>query len=210
MKHSKKGAIGAVLLAPLLVAGCGGGSSGGGPPAAQVPVEQAPPTIASLTPQTMDENAVLGPIALAVGDAETPAGALTVNGRAADSALLPDDGVEISGTGKDRTLFLIPAAGRSGTTDVTLAVADASGARTTTTFSVAVEPLFPGEFSGWMRGVVATRNLFDEAVGELNEDGTPLTGPEDIPRIAFSDNSADDPAAYDDLLPADGVVPEDD
>lgn len=191
------------------LAGCGGGygdDSGGEVPG---PVNAAP-TIAGIDDQSVDEDAIAGPIGMKIGDAETPAASLTVAARSSDRTLLPDAGIEITGEGEDRTLVLVPAPGQSGTATVTIEVADADGGKTATSFELTVNALFRGEFSSWMRSVALAPEAFDEPIGKLDEGGAPLPEVEDIPRIRFSDDSADDPAAYDDLLPAEGEVPPDD
>jgi hypothetical protein len=203
MSYSKKTLIGVGAFVPALIVGCSGGGSGGSdpPPAAPAAVDQ-PPTISSVSPQSIDEGAVLGPIEIAVADAETPAARMLVSARADDSSLLPGTGIEVVESGGQHVLYLTPAEGQSGKTNVIVEATDGNGARTAMTFAVDVQPLFDGEFSGWMRSVVLGRNEFDTSVGEANEDGSPLPGPEDIPRIRFSDDSEANPAAYDDLLPA--------
>ena len=208
MKALNKTLRGAAALVPVLIVGCSGGGGGDGsdpPPAAPVPVDR-PPTLTSVRPQSINEGEVLGPIELGIADAETPPERLLVRAAAEDSGLLPAAGIEVVESGGQRVLYLAPAAGQSGKTHVTVEVTDGGGARTATTFAVEVQPLFDGEFSGWMRGVVLARAEFDAAVGEANDDGSPLPALEDIPRIRFSDYSENDPAAYDDLLPGEDVV----
>jgi hypothetical protein len=193
------------------MAGCRGGSgdsgAGGQPPA--VPANK-PPTLGSVTDQNIDEDSTSEPIVMTVGDAETPTSALVVSARSSDTMLLPDSGIEIGGGGASRTLLLVPAAGRSGVATVTVEVMDADGARTATSFGVTVNALYRGEFSSWVRSVPLMAGAFDAPIGELPEDGTSLPPEEDIPRIKFTDDSAEAPAAYDDLLPADGDVVIDD
>ena len=207
MRYSSKTRIGVAAFVPALIVGCSGGSGGGSdpPPASPVPVDQ-PPAISSVSPQSVDEGEVLGPIEIGVTDAETPAARLLVSARADDSSLLPAAGIEVVESGGQHVLYLTSVEGQSGKTNVIVEATDGNGARTAMTFAVDVQPLFDGEFSGWMRSVVLARNEFDTAVGEANEDGSPLPEPEDIPRIRFSDDSEENPAAYDDLLPAEGVI----
>ena len=159
-----------------------------------------------MSPQSVDEGEVLGPIEVGVADAETPAARMLVSAKSENSALLPGTGIEVVESGGQHVLYLTPAEGQSGTTNVIVEATDGNGAKTAMTFAVDVQPLFDGEFSGWMRGVVIARDEFDTSVGEANEDGSPLPGPEDIPRIRFSDDSAENPAAYDDLLPGENEL----
>lgn len=200
------------FVALLVTAGCGGAGTGGepasgGPPAGPV---NAAPTVSDIADQSVDEDSVSGPIAVKIGDAETPVSALGIRAKSSNTNVLPDAGIEIVGDGADRTLILVPAAGQSGTATVTVEVTDADGAIAATDFEVAVNALFRGEFSAWMRDVALAPDAFDAPIGALHEDGTPLADVEDIPRIKFSDDSAEEAGAYDDLLPAEGDPPPDD
>lgn len=190
----------------LAAAGCGGGggsNTAGDPMDVPVAPQNSVPSVSVVPDQEVDEDGLAGPIKVVVGDAETDPSALVVSISAADAMLLPQGNVEVSGEGADRTLFLLPAPGRSGATDVTMTVTDADGASTSASFTLTVKPLFRAEFAGWMRDTVLAQGAFDAPVGALHDDGSPLTEVEDILRIRFSDATVDDPAAYDDLLPSD-------
>jgi hypothetical protein len=212
MNISRQLSAGAWLTALLATAGCGGssddgGGSGGQPPA--VPANRAP-TLGNVAVQNVDEDSISEPILITISDAETPPSALMMTARSSDTMLLPNDGIVIGGDGATRTLVLVPAAGRSGVTTVTVEVMDAGGARTARDFGVIVNALYRSEFSSWVRAVPLMAGGSDSPIGELPEDGTALSPEQDIPRIKFTDDSAEAPAAYDDLLPADGDVAIDD
>jgi hypothetical protein len=207
MNHTIRAAAAACSVA-LLAAACSSGGSDGAPPPSAPP--NSPPRVGSVADQAFDEDSIAGPIALSVQDSDTPATMLAITATSSNPGLLPDAGIEIVGEGAERSMALLPAPGQSGTATVTLEVADGDGGVTTTAFDVTVEPLFRGEFSSWMRGVVLVQDAFDEPIGVDHADGSPLTDVENIPRIRFSDDSEGDPTAYDDLLPVPGaVLPED-
>jgi autotransporter-associated beta strand protein len=88
-----------------------------------VPASNTPPTISSIANQTVNENSATGPIAFTVGDAET-ADSLTVNGISSNASLVPPGSIVFSGSGSNRSVTVTPAANKSGTATITLAVTD--------------------------------------------------------------------------------------
>jgi hypothetical protein len=194
--------IAIVLGAAALATGCsgGGGSSESmpQPPAAA----NSAPTISSIAAQTIDEGDATNTLAFTIGDAETTADALTVSVSSSNGSMLPADAFEMTGSGSNRALTIFPAADQSGTATVTIAVRDAGGATTSSKFDLTVTPLLRAQFSGWVRDVPLPRALNSNPVGEAADEGQPLPQVEDINRIKIQDDTADNPAAYDDLIPA--------
>ncbi len=92
------------------------------------------PTVSKPANQTANANAVIGPVAVTVGDVETSAGALALSASSSNTALLPASGVALGGSGGARTVTLTPSAGQTGSSTVTLTVTDGSGASATSTF----------------------------------------------------------------------------
>jgi hypothetical protein len=82
------------------------------------------PTISAIAPQTVGLGQSTGPIAFTVADRETPAGALIVSAATSNATLLPLSGIVLGGLGGERTVTLTPAAGQTGTANVTLNVND--------------------------------------------------------------------------------------
>lgn len=188
-----------VLSAAVLTAGCGGGSGGGSePPAGPA---NAAPTISEFASQTIEEGTETGALAFTIDDAETPAESLSVSVSSSDPNLAPDDGIEVTGSGAKRAVAVFPAAERSGVATITVLVRDAGGAQASSSFELNVRPLLRAEFSGWLRGTVLPREPNSNPVGEPAEDGQPLPQIEDLRRIKIQDDTASDPAAYDDLIP---------
>lgn len=191
--------ISLALAAAALVTGCSGGGGEESTPSAQ-PVNAAP-TISSFAAQMIDEGTQTTPMSFTVGDAETRADALTVSVSASNSSIVPDSAIELTGSGADRSLMIFPAAEQSGTATITVAVRDADGAQTSSKFELTVTPLLRAQFSGWVRGTVLSRELESNPVGEPAEEGQSLPQIEDINRIKPEDDTAGDPAAFDDLIP---------
>ena len=192
--------IAIALSTAVLAAGCSGG--GGSqesttPPAAA----NAAPTISSVANQTIDDGGATDALAFTIGDAETSADALTVSVSSSNSSMVPADGFEMTGSGSRRSLVIFPAAEQSGTATITVAVRDGGGTVTSSKFDLTVTPLLRAQFSGWFRGTVLPRELTSNPVGEAAEEGQPLPQVEDINRIRVQDDTAGNPAAYDDLIP---------
>jgi hypothetical protein len=194
-------AVGAALLSA-----CGGGGGGGyGQAPTQPPTPPAAansaPQIAAIANQSGDEGQTMGPVTFSVSDAETAADALQVTATSANPSLLPPDGIDVEGSGATRSLLLTPAPDQAGTTQVTLTVTDAAGATGTAVFDFVVKPLLRADFSGWVRTTVLVRSEEHDPVGAVPEEGASLTAVEDINRIKINDDTAEDAAAYIDLIP---------
>lgn len=187
----------------LAAAGCGGGGGNtmnNPPPTAGT---NAAPTVSGIPDQSVDEDSLTDPIEVVVADAETDSADLVVDVTSSDAMLLPSGGIDVVGGGSQRILTVVPAAGQSGTADVTVTVTDPQGASASSRFQLTVNALYRAEFAGWMRGTVLAQGESDDPVGAPHDDGSPLGDTEDILRIKFSDATAADPAAYDDLVPPD-------
>jgi uncharacterized repeat protein (TIGR02543 family) len=82
------------------------------------------PSISAVANQTVVSGSSSGPVNFIVGDAETAASALTLTASSSAPAILPPGGVVFGGSGSNRTVTLTPAAGQSGSVNVTLTVSD--------------------------------------------------------------------------------------
>ena len=96
-----------------------------------------PPTISNLANQTIPENSATGPIAFTVGDAQTPASALTVRAVSLNTNLLPAANILLGGSGASRTVTVTPAANQIGSAAVLLLVSDGTN-QTPETFTIKV------------------------------------------------------------------------
>ena len=74
-----------------------------------------------------------------VGDSETPAASLSISASSSNSALVPEGGIQLSGSGAARSVRVFPATGLTGTATITLTVSD-GGASASTSFVVTVSP----------------------------------------------------------------------
>ena len=107
------------------------GSAGTGLPV------NTPPTISAIANQLMAEDAVLGPVAFTVGDAETSAGNLVLSASSSNVGLVPANNIVLGGSGASRTVSLTPAANQNGSANITITVSDGL-ASTNRTFTVSV------------------------------------------------------------------------
>lgn len=103
-------------------------------------VTNTAPTISSVTDKTTAESTSTGPITFTIGDAQTPASALALQGVSLNTNLLPNSNIVFGGTGANRTVTLTPATGQSGTAAVLLLVGNGTN-QTAETFMLRVTPV---------------------------------------------------------------------
>lgn len=97
-----------------------------------------PPTISTVSNQSIAQDTNTGALAFTVGDIETAAAGLVVNGVSSNQVLVPNANITFGGTEANRTVTIIPVNGQYGTTTITLTVTDGAGLQTTSTFDVTV------------------------------------------------------------------------
>ncbi|HSF16449.1 MAG TPA: Ig-like domain-containing protein, partial [Vicinamibacteria bacterium] len=83
-----------------------------------------PPTVSDIGDQSTSENTPTGAIAFTVGDAETPAGSLSVSGSSSNPTLVPNGNIVFGGSGANRTVTVSPAANQNGNATITVTVSD--------------------------------------------------------------------------------------
>lgn len=109
-------------------------------PPVSPPPANAAPRISSLPSQSTAEGQTVGPVNFTVSDAESTASELKVTAASSNTTLIPQSGITLSGSGANRTILVTPAAGQSGTADITLTVTDPQSATSTASFTVSVTP----------------------------------------------------------------------
>jgi hypothetical protein len=100
-------------------------------------VTNNPPTISDITNKTT-AGGLLGPIAFTVNDIDTPLNQLAISATSSSPALVADGNISFGGSGTGRKLFVLPTAGKTGTTTITVTVTDSSGLTATDTFNLTV------------------------------------------------------------------------
>lgn len=83
-----------------------------------------PPTMSVIANQGTVVGASTAALPFTVSDLETAAAALTVTGASANLTLLPLSGIQLGGSGSNRTVTLTPAAGQVGSVVVTVTTSD--------------------------------------------------------------------------------------
>jgi hypothetical protein len=106
---------------------------------AVAPVNDAPPSISAIADTATDEDVPVV-IGFTVGDSETPAGSLTLNGTSSNQAVVANSGITFGGSGANRTITVTPVPNASGSTSIAVTVSDGS-ATTTESFVLAVAPV---------------------------------------------------------------------
>jgi len=102
-----------------------------------VTAENDAPTITSISDQTIKEDATTGALAFSINDVDNALSSLTIKATSSNQSLLPDDSLQVSGGGANRTIEAAPVANGDGLATITLAVSD--GDKTTTTsFTITV------------------------------------------------------------------------
>jgi hypothetical protein len=122
-----------------------------GIPYTPVNPDNTAPNISEITSQTIPINSVLGPIAFAIDDEETPADQLIVTAASTNTSLLPLSNIQLGGSGSNRTITLQPVDGQTGTVTVIVTVTDPIGNSSFKEFilTVAEGTLFPSDLGGW-------------------------------------------------------------
>jgi len=120
------------------------------------------PTISDIANQTINQDSSAGPLNFTIGDLETAAATLTVNGSASNQTLVPDGNITFGGSGAARTVTITPAAGLTGTAIITVTVSDGT-LTASDTFTLTVN------------AVNAPPTISDIANQIISEDGS--TGP---------------------------------
>jgi type VI secretion system Hcp family effector len=97
-----------------------------------------PPTITAIGAQTIAEDTSTPNILFTIGDAETPAGSLTISTSTNDPLVVPLSGISLSGTGQYRGVTITPAPNANGSATISITVTDRDGLTATTSFTVTV------------------------------------------------------------------------
>ena len=97
----------------------------------------SPPTITTISNQTIATNTSAGPIPFSISDPETGAASLTLAAASSAPALIPASNISFGGSGSNRTVTLTPLSKQSGNASITITVSDGS-ATSSTTFQLTV------------------------------------------------------------------------
>jgi hypothetical protein len=110
-----------VIIVAALLNGCGGGSSSG--PAQGVNVA---PSLSPIAAQTIPQDTPTSALTFTVSDDASPNN-VTVTALTSDSSIVSTDGIQIGGSGANRTVTITPLEDATGMVNVTLRATDAQG-----------------------------------------------------------------------------------
>ncbi|MEO6753193.1 MAG: sulfatase-like hydrolase/transferase, partial [Chthoniobacteraceae bacterium] len=98
-----------------------------------------PPTITSISNQTVVRNNATSALTFTIGDTETAPGSLTMSASSSNTTLVPNANITFGGSGASRTVTVTPASGQVGTATITVTVSDGIST-TSTTLTLTVNP----------------------------------------------------------------------
>jgi hypothetical protein len=101
------------------------------------------PTVTAIANQTTTSGTAVGPLSFTMGDVETSASSLTVSGSSNNTTVVPTGNITFGGSGASRTVTVTPAAGQTGTANITVTVSDGQ-LSTPTSFQLTVNAVPSG------------------------------------------------------------------
>lgn len=101
------------------------------------PPTNTPPVISPIASQSTTQDVAIAGIPFTIGDQESPASSLTLSASSSNPTLIPTANIVFGGSDSNRTVTLTPAAGKSGSANITVTVSDGLAA-TSTTFALNV------------------------------------------------------------------------
>ena len=96
------------------------------------PSANAPPTISDIANQSILPDTTLGPVPFTIGDAETPANNLSLVASSSNTGLVPNANITLGGSGAARSITIVPAAGQTGASTISVSVNDGTNTATDT------------------------------------------------------------------------------
>ena len=106
-----------------------------------------------------------------VGDKESPVANLTLTGSSANTTLVPNSNIVITGSTSSRQVAITPASGQTGSTTITIVVNDGTGGSTAISFSFTVQ------------GDVSSSDRFGAVNGSASNSGTNPASPWSVQRV---------------------------
>ncbi|PID42879.1 MAG: hypothetical protein CSB48_08640 [Proteobacteria bacterium] len=148
-------------------------------------INNQPPTISSIADQTVAENGSVGPISFTIADPDNAATELVVMAASSNVLLIPNQNIQLGGTGSTRTVTLFPLLSSTGSTQITLSVSDGELSASTSFTATVVAPDLPPVISSIPNQII-TMNSSTEALAFQAED--PDGGEQTLLITASSDN----------------------
>jgi hypothetical protein len=128
-----------------------------------IPGANTPPTISTISNQTIRVDHSTDALAFTIGDAEDPVSSLTLAKLSSDPSVIPESSIALGGSGANRTVT-VSAGGQLGTSIITLYVTDTGSRSNSMSFAVTVWPL---NTAPTITGIPASSTLLDTATAAL-------------------------------------------
>jgi hypothetical protein len=122
-----------LAVTAVAVTACGGGSGTGSMPAPQ----NVAPAVSPLSNQTINQDTPTAALSFAVND-DGGSDALTLTVTTSNAAIVPPEGITLSGSGVNRAITLAPAEDATGQVNITVKAQDAQGLIGSSSFGVTV------------------------------------------------------------------------
>jgi hypothetical protein len=104
------------------------------------------PRISHFADQVTVENTPTTAVPFTVGDVETPAEGLRLDGESSNTNLVPNENIVFSGVGPNRTVTVTPAGSQTGTAVIAVTVTDTDGGVASEGFVLTVNSAQPLQF----------------------------------------------------------------
>ena len=134
------------------------------------------PSISGIGNQAIVQNTSTSTLGFKVTDAETAASNLTLTTFSSNSSLIPLSGINLGGSGGERTISVTPARNQSGTSLITILVKDAGGLATSTNFEVSVLSTSNGTPQISQQPVSQTAKMGADVIFSVTASGNPSPG----------------------------------
>jgi CSLREA domain-containing protein len=152
------------------------------------------PTISDIADQRTNEDTATQDISFTIGDVETSAANLTLEGSSSDTTLVPNANVTFEGSGTDRTLKVTPAANQFGEATITVSVSDGEES-TSDTFELVVISL--NDAPSFTKGADQTKDEDAGAQSVLNWATNISAGPNESGQtVSFEVTNNTNPALF--------------
>ncbi len=96
------------------------------------------PVISSISDRVTDEDQATSDIGFTIGDVESVAGTLTLEGSSSNDELVANTDIIFGGSGSNRTVRVVPLLDQFGSTTITITVRDPNGGARSTSFELTV------------------------------------------------------------------------
>ena len=128
------------------------------------------PVISEISSQLINRDTSTRELAFTISDDQDIAALQLAAPTSSNVILVPNSGIQLSGSGANRTLIVTPAAGEVGTSTITLSVTDGEGAVGTESFVITVSPTTGLSFNFTYEDDGTGQGFDDPGLGEARKE----------------------------------------